>query len=241
MPQRVSSEISAPVRFKPSRRAIALEPRILFDGAAASAAAEAFDDSWDADLPEDAPAVDANPSDGAPAILVIIDARVADHEILSADLPANIIVRVIGEDESGLAVTGEALANGNNGQGFDAVHIISHGTPGSLTLGRDTVNNETLDTHSEQLQSWALYLTADADILLYGCDIAAGDEGEALITELAHLTEADIAASIDPTGTAEQGGNWTLEAQTGAIEAGVLFSEAAMAGYGGCWRMSTLK
>ena len=39
-------------------------------------------------------------------------------------------------------------------------------------------------------------LTEDGDILLYGCDIAAGEEGEAFIEELAELTAADIAAQM---------------------------------------------
>ena len=62
----------------------------------------------------------------------------------------------------------------------------------------------------------------DADILIYGCDVAAGSTGRAFIDLLAQLTEADVAASTDTTGASFLGGDWTLEAQTGSIEAAAI-------------------
>lgn len=162
-------------------------------------------------------------------VLLVIDARVADHQSLLADLPANVMVRVIDNDESGLEAIGAALAEQND---VEAVHILSHGTPGAFSLGSDQVNDSTLASHTAQLQGWADHLSADADILLYGCDIGAGDAGEALITQLAVLTGTDIAASTDATGAADKGGDWELEARTASIEAGMPFSAAALAGYG---------
>ena len=78
---------------------------------------------------------------------------------------------------------------------------------------------ETLTTHSDTLAVLKDTLTEDGDILLYGCNIAAGEEGEAFIEELAELTAADIAASDDITGA---GGDWELEVNTGPIEADVV-------------------
>ena len=49
-------------------------------------------------------------------------------------------------------------------------------------------------------------LTTDADILLYGCDIAASAEGRLLADTLARLTGADVSASDDSTGHASVGG-----------------------------------
>ena len=213
-------------QFRPAVRALALEPRLLFDGAGAVAVADNADNNHDnAAQPHEAqaptPAADARPqevleSGPASGVLLIIDASVADHQSLLADLPANVTVRVIGKDESGLSVIGEELAKGGN---FDAIHIVSHGTPGSLTLGSDTIDKNSLSTHSAALQSWAGYLTADADILLYGCDIAQGEQGQVFIDELARITSADIAASTNATGNADKGGDWVLEANTGSIEA----------------------
>src|SRR6185295_18755785 len=49
------------------------------------------------------------------------------------------------------------------------------------------------------------------------CDVAQGDAGRLFLQELSHLTGADVAASTDRTGSADLGGNWTLEFATGAI------------------------
>ncbi len=220
--------------FRSAVRALALEPRLLFDGAGAVAVVDNVDTSHDnSSQHQDAPVADARPqeameSGAASGVLLIIDARVADHQSLLADLPANVTVRVIGNDESGLGVIGEELAKGGT---FDAIHIVSHGTLGNLTLGSDSINKDSLSSHSAELQSWANNLSADADILLYGCEIAEGEQGQVFIDELAHLTGADIAASTNATGNAEKGGDWVLEASSGSIEAGLVLSEAAMQGY----------
>jgi len=217
---------------------MALEPRVLFDGAAAVAVADhpAFSPERD-HLPQDAgadrsatkpaavaeatlarPATDAP----APSTIVIIDARVADYQSLLPGLPANALVRVVQADESGLAAISQALQGRSD---ISAVQIIGHGTPGQFTLGSDHIDSSSLATQAAQdaqLQSWAPHLTANADILLYGCDIAQGPQGMALLTQIASLTGADIAASTNPTGAASRGGDWTLEAATGAIEAQML-------------------
>lgn len=223
--------------------ALALEPRLLFDGAGAVAVADGFDAGQGAYVePPDSdhtPAADARPSEAleqgpGSETLLIIDARVADHQSLLADLPGNVTVRVIGAEESGIAVISEALAEGGD---FDAIHIVSHGSAGALSLGSDAIRNDTLSGQSEALQGWAQHLAADADILLYGCDIAQGEAGQALVTELARLTGADIAASANATGSAGQGGDWVLERQTGRIEA----TSLSGVGFAGLLAAPTLK
>src|SRR5690606_14033374 len=142
--------------------------------------------------------------------LVVVDSRVDNHENLLVDMPSNVTVIVVDADEDGLAAIGGQLASAS--QPFGAIHIISHGTSGSFTLGRDTVDGESLSSHAETLQDWSQYLTEDADILLYGCDVAEDSDGQEFLQQLSHLTGADIAASTDPTGSSDQGGNWVLEA-----------------------------
>lgn len=216
--------------FRSKSRAIALEPRLLFDGAGAVGVADAMEDSYTQPEQNQHEAghndTDTNgifngdelhiPGGASPSTLVIIDSRVDEFQSLLADLPANTVVRVVDSEESGLAAISDELAKGGN---FDAVHIFSHGTPGSFTLGSDQVDSSTLANQAEQLSSWSLSLTEEADILLYGCDVAQGEVGQAFISELAHLTGADIAASTNATGAAAQGGDWVLESETGSIEA----------------------
>ncbi|NJM49010.1 MAG: DUF4347 domain-containing protein, partial [Alkalinema sp. RU_4_3] len=69
-----------------------------------------------------------------------------------------------------------------------------------------------------QLKSWGAALGVDADILLYGCNLAQDAAGQAFVNLLAEATGADVAASDDLTGSAALGGDWELEYATGAIE-----------------------
>ncbi len=79
--------------------------------------------------------------------------------------------------------------------------------------------NLTYANYANQLQSWSSALSNDADILLFGCDIASGEPGNNFIHQIASLTGADVAASTNLTGNNALGGDWVLEDRTGAIEA----------------------
>ncbi|HRA87557.1 MAG TPA: DUF4347 domain-containing protein, partial [Planctomycetaceae bacterium] len=72
--------------------------------------------------------------------------------------------------------------------------------------------------------AWQHNLTANADLLIYGCDVAATPEGRDFVASLANLTEADVAASADTTGSTEFGGNWDLEFSTGQLETPAVFT-----------------
>ena len=90
---------------------------------------------------------------------------------------------------------------------------------------------QTLVQRAAEIESWSHALTADADLLIYGCDIAATQAGEALVSGLAALTGADVAASDDTTGHASLGGDWDLEHRVGPIETNVAVSAAAQASW----------
>jgi hypothetical protein len=106
----------------------------------------------------------------------------------------------------------------------DAMHIISHGSDGTLYLGSTVLKRENLSSYSHQLAAIGAALSTEGDILLYGCDVAATVYGQQFIEALAHLTGADVAASTDATGSAALGGDLQLEATTGRIEAAALLT-----------------
>ncbi len=101
---------------------------------------------------------------------------------------------------------------------YDAIHILSHGSAGQLYLGSTLVNTGNLKDHQNQLQQIGAVLNETGDLLLYGCDVAQGESGAQFITALAEMTEADVAASNDLTGSIRLGGNWNLENQIGKVE-----------------------
>jgi len=96
--------------------------------------------------------------------------------------------------------------------------MIAHGSDGALRLGNAQLDFSSLLSNANAIRRWGEALTADADIMLYGCDVARTDDGRALVQALAGLTGADVAASSDPTGSVQQGGDWDLEYRTGGIE-----------------------
>ena len=95
---------------------------------------------------------------------------------------------------------------------------MSHGVDGALELGNAWLNGYSLEARADEIAQWSNALSANADILLYGCDVAADGQGQAFINRLAEITGADVAASQDATGSAALGGNWNLEYSTGSIE-----------------------
>ena len=69
-------------------------------------------------------------------------------------------------------------------------------------------------------------------LLLYGCNVALGGDGQAFVDAVAQAMGADVAASVDYTGTDALGGNWDLEYATGTIEAATVLSAQARDDYG---------
>ncbi|MCP4167372.1 MAG: DUF4347 domain-containing protein, partial [Chloroflexi bacterium] len=98
-------------------------------------------------------------------------------------------------------------------------HIVSHGAPGQVVLGGLKLNTESLNTERSAIAAWGDSLVSTGDILLYGCSIGQGQVGDEFVQQLAAVSGVDIAASVDPTGAANLGGDWDLEFRTGAIEA----------------------
>ena len=110
--------------------------------------------------------------------------------------------------------------------GINSIHIISHGSPGSLQLGATKLSLTNLRTYAKQLQQWSAALADSAEILLYGCDVAAGEKGANFVQQLSQLTRAKIAASRSPVGSAALGGDWELDYTTGAVSSGLAIEPA---------------
>jgi hypothetical protein len=116
-------------------------------------------------------------------------------------------------------------------QGVDAVHIVSHGSEGAAQLGDTWLSSDTLTSYESDLASWADALSEDADLLFYGCNLAGGERGEALVDSIAKLTGADVAASDDLTGAEALAGDWELEYQAGSIESDTAVGAVAQQSY----------
>ena len=147
--------------------------------------------------------------------IVFIDGSLDNIDSLRAGIQPGVGVFVLDPAGDGLAQMAQILSGYSN---LAAVHLISHGSAGSLTLGAATINQASLAGYASVLATIGGALSANGDLLLYGCDVAAGPTGLDFISALAAATGADVAASTDLTGAAFLGGDWKLEASSGAIE-----------------------
>ncbi|MVV48669.1 DUF4347 domain-containing protein [Pseudomonas sp. PB120] len=227
------------LHLRPQRQALALEPRILFDGAAASAAADQHHN--DPAAPADAAAAHpAAPTEARPATeqpapsaarsLLVLDSRIENRDQLLAQLPGNVTAIVVNVGEDGLAAISAALAQLGK---VDSIQVISHGAPGQFTLGNRTITSDNVDQLSQTFEQWRNNLTQGADIQLYGCDVGAGAAGRTLVTELARWTGADVGASSNDTGSKAAGGDWVLETKVGDIDKSIAISSTALASFDG--------
>ncbi|MBF0621228.1 MAG: DUF4347 domain-containing protein [Magnetococcales bacterium] len=146
--------------------------------------------------------------------LLIIDASVSDTDSLTQRFSPDTHVIILPNSITPLEDIANQLVES---EPFDQIHIVSHGAPGVLTLGGQHIDSTALNHASAALIQWQNSLNNDADILLYGCDVAKGDTGITFVETLAHLTGADVAASVDATGNAAQDGDWDLEQKTGDV------------------------
>ncbi|MEK0188244.1 FG-GAP-like repeat-containing protein, partial [Microcoleus anatoxicus] len=161
--------------------------------------------------------------------IIFVDSAVQNYQSLIHNALANQIV-ILKENANGIEQITNALANQKD---IKAIHILSHGSPGSVTLGTEALNGNNIENFNTKLKQWGNALTQNADILLYGCEVAAGETGQNFLKRLSEITGADIAASANLTGSAELGGDWNLEVQTGPIEATVPFNAKALKTYSG--------
>ena len=159
--------------------------------------------------------------------LVFIDPTLADYSSLINSVSDAEVV-ILDPNQDGIAQITNVLEKQSN---ISSLHLVSHGDAGTLQLGSRTLSLNTLDRYRNSLQNWSTALTETADILIYGCNVGAGTEGQSFVQKLSNLTAADIAASDDLTGNSSLGGDWRLEVTTGAIEAASAFQPLALETY----------
>jgi hypothetical protein len=229
---------------------LSLESRIMFDGAAvatvstvtteqlAQSQADASlsdHEAATADHAPDAPTGEPHPTNGDQALfdalatydsatvhqeILFVSASVLEYQQLLDGISPNVEVHILDPTRDGVAQMAEILANRT---GIDAIHLIGDGTEAEMHLGASFLTQESISTtYAEQFQQIGRSLSADADLLIYGCDFGRGEAGQLAMNTLASLTGADVAASTDRTGHVAEYANWQLEVTTGSIETSVV-------------------
>ncbi|MEQ9931372.1 Ig-like domain-containing protein [Pectobacterium parvum] len=226
--------------------AYVLEPRILFDGAIAATVNDTAANTSEPTAVSDSHASTADQTahdsqstatqdidiaavaDGAVSSrkeVAFVDTSVKDYQTLVAGIKPGVEVVLIDGSRDGLQQMADWAATHT---GYDAIHVFSHGSEGKVNLGTQVLTDSSLKSSEVQAQLAALgaALTTEGDLLLYGCDIAGGANGDAFLANLAQATGADVAASVDATGSSLIGGDWILEKTTGGIDTEVMAIES---------------
>ncbi|MFK8113887.1 MAG: DUF4347 domain-containing protein, partial [Rubripirellula sp.] len=178
----------------------------------------------------DAPTLDP----ALPIEVVFVDAGVDDSETLIDGLrndsgsQSQWVVLELNAEEDGIEQITAALSGLS---GVDAIHILSHGDGEGIQLGDTRLDLGTSLSYAGDIASWASAMDSDADLLIYGCDLASTVDGRALIDSIGALCDCDVAASDDVTGHADLGGDWILEYVVGDVSTDVAFEYVAQASW----------
>ena len=223
---------------------LSLESRLMFDAAAAATAAEVNQEQVAQEQAEAAVSAESSsetqestasqdllqafttylPVESRQEI-AFIDPTVPNYQALLSGMDSSIEIIMLDGGQDGIEQMASALAERT---GIDAIHVISHGDPGTLQLGTGTLTVVSMaGEYADELATIKQALSEQADLLVYGCDFAEGDAGQVAVNQLATLTGADVQASSDLTGNLALGGDWELEFQIGTIETQVAVSDDA--------------
>jgi Domain of unknown function (DUF4347) len=128
-------------------------------------------------------ALSANTSEKLLRSLVFIDRSVPDYQFLQAGVVDGCLVILLDVDRDGVSQITEELARHRN---VAAVHLVSHGVPGGIRLGNVELGLGSIDRYAADLVQWSEALAPQANLVIYGCEVAQGN-GAALVWRLSEL------------------------------------------------------
>ncbi len=156
--------------------------------------------------------------------ILIIDSQVDDYQQLVSGAKPEFEVFVLDAHHDGIEQITEILyALRLTPDASLSLHIVSHGSPGCIYLGNSQLSLDTLESYTAQIQSW--FPSQASELLIYGCNVAAGDAGAELLAKLYGFTGVAIAASTSRVGHARRGGSWNLDVAVGTLEPFIALSE----------------
>ena len=152
--------------------------------------------------------------------ILFIDSGVKDYDSLIDGLNRNVEIVLIDDDENGIEKISSILEGRSD---ISAIHILSHGDSGEISIGNVSLTSENINSYENQLRSWGSVLSSDADILIYGCNVG---QNASFLNDIANFTSADVAASDDLTGSEALGGDAELEVNVGDVTVESFFNQS---------------
>lgn len=167
----------------------------------------------------------------ATSALVVIDTRVEAIATLRSHLVAGVMVIEINASLINASLINASLNESSNGldglteihrvlnhnPALRELHLISHGRPGCIEFGSIGISRETLATNTAQVEMLSAIGDQIDQLVIYGCNVAAGDAGAEFLATLSRVMGCAITASTTKTGHRDRGGDWNFEANLGMV------------------------
>ncbi|MFO1369154.1 MAG: Ig-like domain-containing protein [Marinagarivorans sp.] len=157
--------------------------------------------------------------------LLVLDGAVPNKEVFYRSIKPGVAIAEINSAAPGLPQLTAILQQYKN---LAAVHLVSHAEAGVLLLGNSRINAESFKADIKAFAAIDDAMAVGADLLLYGCNLAADLAGSELLSLIKNNSHVDVAASNNATGAVNLGGDWQLEIQQGKVEAGLPVNERAL-------------
>lgn len=155
--------------------------------------------------------------------LIILDDSIDNNQILKNNITNGMVLETIPQNTDSIQILFDIIQKYTN---IESLHIISHGITGALQLGKQVLTMKTLENYTD-LKNLKTHFTNNGEILLYGCNIAAYDEGKEFVNILATITGLTITASTSIIGHKNLKGSWELNYSTGISNRSVPINEYA--------------
>ncbi len=217
-----------------------LENRLLFDAAAAPVALDAAIAHHVADTPAASTqnhGVDHSDASALQAALpqAILDLHTQPHSVnllvISSSIPdsqsivdaakAGVTTLYYDPSHTSLAQLQAKIAEVLHGQQADSIAFVTEGTKGQIDLTDGLiVNTQALQQNSAIHAFWqsvGSMIKSGGELNLLGCNVAQGTQGMTFLQVLSQTIQhgdgqaISVNASIDSTGSLQDGGNWILE------------------------------
>ena len=111
-----------------------------------------------------------------------------DDLLANGDSKREFEVHLLDPTRDGIEQISDILAGYDD---VDAVHLISHATEGQVKLGNTWLSMDSLAGYAGEVASWNTAFRDGGDLLIYGCDLAANEDGEALTEAILRLIDSE--------------------------------------------------
>ncbi|MBE9146800.1 DUF4347 domain-containing protein, partial [Planktothrix mougeotii] len=159
-------------------------------------------------------------------ILLIIDSSVPNIPQLLDAMGEDVDFIILSKDEDGIQQITNILSSYKT---LKAVHLVTHGSSGTLHLGNTTLNINNIEKYAPQLKTWRQTFTENTDFLIYSCELASDNGG--FLSRLHRYLGVNLAASRQKVGYTPLGGSWNLDFIFGKITTPFPFDQEKITNY----------